>query len=115
METIIWHNPRCSKSRQTLALLEARGIKPRVVKYLDEPPSKVELDFVLDKLGFEPRELMRKKESEYADLSLESVDDRDILLSAMVEHPRLIERPVVIRGEKVAVGRPPENVLDILD
>jgi arsenate reductase len=115
MDTIIWHNPRCSKSRQTLALLEARGIKPKVVKYLDAPPSRAELEFVLEKLGMEPGELMRRREKIYKELNLKEIDDSEILLNAMLQHPKLIERPVVIRGEKVAVGRPPESVLDILD
>ena len=115
METVIWHNPRCSKSRQTLALLEARGIEPRVVKYLEDPPSRAELEFVLDKLGVEPRELMRRGEELYKSMNLDAVHDRELLLNALVEHPRLIERPVVIRGEHVALGRPPEAVLEILD
>lgn len=115
METIIWHNPRCSKSRQTLALLEARGIQPKVVKYLKAPPSRQELEFVLDKLDIGPRELMRTGESIYKDLNLKEIDDDELLLHALLEHPKLIERPVVIRGEDVAIGRPPENVLDILE
>jgi arsenate reductase len=115
MDTIIWHNPRCSKSRQTLALLEARGIQPRVVKYLESPPSRAELEFVLEQLGIEPIELMRTKEKIYKELNLKEIDDPDILINAMLQHPKLIQRPIVIRGEKVAIGRPPENVVDILD
>ncbi len=115
MDTIIWHNPRCSKSRQTLALLEARGIQPRVVKYLESPPSRAELEFVLEQLGIEPIELMRTKEKIYKELNLKEIDDPDILINAMLQHPKLIQRPIVLRGEKVAIGRPPENVVDILD
>lgn len=115
METIIWHNPRCSKSRQTLALLEARGVEPHVVRYLDDPPSREEISFVIDKMGVEPRALMRTGEDLYKSMNLASVHDRELLINAMVEHPRLIERPVVIRGERVALGRPPESVLGVLD
>jgi len=115
METIIWHNPRCSKSRKTLALLEERGIRPRIVHYLETPPSADEIDRVLRLLGREPRELMRIKEAEYTENGLN--DDslsRDELIAAMVTHPKLIERPVVIRGERAALGRPPEAVLEML-
>lgn len=115
METVIWHNPRCSKSRQTLALLEEQGIRPKIVKYLETPPSADEIDRVLHLLGREPRELMRTGEREYAENGLG--DDslgRDELIAAMVTHPKLIERPVVIRGERAALGRPPEAVLEIL-
>jgi len=115
METIIWHNPRCSKSRKTLALLEERGIRPRIVHYLETPPSADEIDRVLRLLGREPRELMRIKEAEYTENGFN--DDslsRDELIAAMVTHPKLIERPVVIRGERAALGRPPEAVLEML-
>ncbi len=115
METVIWHNPRCSKSRATLALLEEHGIRPKIVLYLETPPDADEIDRVLGLLGRTPRELMRRKEPEYRELGL---DDpalaRDALIAAMAAHPRLIERPVVIRGERAALGRPPEAVLDIL-
>lgn len=114
MKTVIWHNPRCSKSRQTLALLEDRGIEASVVKYLEEPPTRGEIEEVLELLGVEPRELMRRNEAEYKELGLRDVEDRDALIDAMVEHPRLIERPVVIRGNRAALGRPPENVLELL-
>ena len=108
---IMWHNPRCSKSRQTLQLLEAHGITPTIVKYLDTPPTRDELTDVLEKLGIEPRDLMRRKEAEYKELGLKDETDRDALINAMIEHPRLIERPVVITGGKAALGRPPESVL----
>lgn len=114
METTIWHNPRCSKSRQTLALLQEHGVEPEVRFYLDEPPTRQELTFVLEQLGFEPRQLMRSKEALYKELGLRDESDDSALLEAMVNNPRLIERPVVIRGEKVALGRPPENVLSVV-
>ncbi|MBY5990941.1 arsenate reductase (glutaredoxin) [Ferrimonas balearica] len=110
---VIWHNPRCSKSRQTLALIEARGIEPEVVKYLDTPPSDTEIQSVLAKLALAPRQLMRTKEAEYKEQNLAGADDA-ALLAAMVATPKLIERPVVIVGERAALGRPPEAVLEIL-
>lgn len=112
----IWHNPRCSKSRQTLQLLRDRGIEPTIVEYLKTPPSEAELSSALNALGIEPRDLMRRKEAPYKELSLD--DDgltRDELVAAMAENPVLIERPVVFRGNRAAVGRPPENVLELLD
>lgn len=113
--TRIFHNPRCSKSRQTLALLEEKGIQPDVVRYLDTPPSASELAAILRQLGKSPRELMRKGESEYKELGLDdsSLSDEQ-LIEAMVAHPKLIERPIVLHGGKAALGRPPEAVLDIL-
>ena len=111
----IYHNPRCSKSRATLALLEEQGKQPEVIQYLKEPPTAAELEKILTMLDLEPRELMRKKEKEYKAAGLD--DDsltREQLIEAMVKHPRLIERPIVIKDGKAALGRPPENVLDIL-
>ncbi|MBD3639669.1 MAG: arsenate reductase (glutaredoxin), partial [Marinobacter sp.] len=111
----IFHNPRCSKSRQTLELLNERGIEPEIIRYLETPPTAVELGNILDMLGCEPRELMRTKETEYKELGLDNPElSRDQLLQAMSEHPRLIERPIVIRNNEAALGRPPENVLTIL-
>ena len=111
----ILHNPRCSKSRATLALLEERGIQPEIQLYLEQPPDADELRIILELLGRSPRELMRRGESEYRELGL---DDETLaesaLIDAMVAHPRLIERPVVLANGKAAVGRPPESVLDIL-
>ncbi|MFE8073116.1 arsenate reductase (glutaredoxin) [Marinobacteraceae bacterium S3BR75-40.1] len=111
----IFHNPRCSKSRQTLALLEERGIQPEVIRYLDTPPSEAELKAVLKQLGLAPRELMRTKEAEYKEQNLadESLSE-DELIAAMVRTPKLIERPIVLANGKAALGRPPENVLEIL-
>ncbi len=115
MTTTIYHNPRCSKSRQTLQLLEARGIQPEVVKYLETPPDEATLRALLDMLGLEPRQLMRQKEAEYRELGLDDPAlDRDALIRAMVEHPKLIERPIVVKDGKAALGRPPEHVLEIL-
>ena len=111
----IYHNPRCSKSRATLKLLEDKGVEVRIVEYLKTPPSKAEMKNILDGLGMEPRELMRRKEAPYKDLKLadESLG-KDELIEAMVENPVLMERPVVVNNGKYALGRPPENVLSIL-
>ena len=115
MRTTIYHNPRCSKSRQTLALLEERGIGPRVVDYLKTPPSAAELKTILKKLGLRPRDLIRKGEPLYAELGLKDRDlDDDALIALMVANPILIERPIVVSGGKAAIGRPPESVLEIL-
>ena len=110
----IWHNPRCSKSRATLALLEAQGHEPQVVLYLDNPPSVKELKAVLKSLDCKPRELMRTKESLYRELGLADEQNDQALIRAMNENPKLIERPVVMRGNRAAIGRPPENVLRLL-
>lgn len=115
MTVTIFHNPRCSKSRATLALLEEKGVTPKIVTYLDTPPSAGELDGILNALGKEPRELMRKGEEPYKVLGLEDESlSREALIKAMVENPILIERPIVVNGKKAAVGRPPESVLEIL-
>lgn len=114
-QTIIYHNPRCSKSRATLELLEAEGEQPEIIKYLDTPPAKATLKQVLGFLNLSPRELMRKGEPEYKELSLDDQSlTEDELLEAMVANPRLIERPIVVKNNKAAIGRPPESVLDIL-
>ncbi len=115
MSITIYHNPRCSKSRQTLQLLEQHGIQPEVIKYLETPPDETTLKALLDMLGLEPRQLMRQKETEYQALGLDNPElDRDSLIRAMVEHPKLIERPIVVKNGKAALGRPPEDVLEIL-
>jgi arsenate reductase len=115
MPTTIYHNPRCSKSRETLELLKEHEGEPTIVEYLETPPSKTELNKILKMLGLEPRDLMRQKEPEYKQLKLDNPKlTRDQLIEAMVQHPRLIERPIVIKGNKAALGRPPERVLDIL-
>lgn len=111
----IYHNPKCSKSRETLMLLERKGFSPRIVEYLKTPPTTAELDRILKLLGLEPRGLMRKNEAEYRDLGLDSDKlTRTQLIEAMVENPRLIERPIVLANGKAALGRPPTNVLEII-
>ena len=115
MEITIYHNPRCSKSRATLALIEERGFTPTVIEYLEHPPSKRELKSFLEKLGTTPAEFIRKKEAAYTDAGLSSSSSDDELLNAMVRHPKLIERPIVVAGDRVALGRPPENALALLD
>ena len=111
----IYHNPRCSKSRQALALLEKRGIRPKIVEYLVTPPTEAELKQLLKLLGITPRELLRTKEEEYkkAKLDKPEVSDAEII-RALIKYPRLMERPIVVSGNKAALGRPPENVLKIL-
>jgi arsenate reductase len=110
----MYHNPRCSKSRHTLALLVERGIKPEIIEYLKSPPGVAELSRILDMLGMEPEQLMRKGEAEYS----EHVKGKDLSraeqVRTMVQHPILIERPIVINGDKAVLGRPPESVLEIL-
>lgn len=111
----IYHNPRCSKSRATLKILEEKGVQPTIIEYLQTPPDAATLDGFLNTLGMEPRQLMRKGEAPYKELNLKDErKDRAALIAAMVENPILIERPIVVNGEKVALGRPPENVLGIL-
>jgi arsenate reductase len=115
MAVVIYHNPRCGKSRSTLELLQSRGIEPTIVEYLKTPPTASELDDILGKLGLEPRELMRKGEAVYKEAGLaDAALDRAALIAAMVANPILIERPIVLANGKAAIGRPPENVLAIL-
>ncbi len=115
LDITIWHNPRCSKSRQTLALLEEHGIHPKIVQYLETPPDQAAIRAVIAKMDISARELLRKGEAEYKELGLKDTTKSEAeLIAAMAEHPRLIERPVVIHGDKAALGRPPENVLTIL-
>lgn len=111
----IYHNPRCSKSRQTLALLQERGIEPAVVPYLEQPPDPATLKTLLTALELSPRQLMRRGESRYKELSLDDPDlSDDALIQAMSDNPILIERPIVVTGKGAALGRPPENVLKLL-
>lgn len=115
MNVVIYHNPRCGKSRQTLELLRERGIEPTIVEYLKTPPTAAELDAILKQLGLEPRGLMRKNEAIYREAGLDDPElDRAALITAMVTHPVLIERPIVLANGKAAIGRPPENVSTIL-
>lgn len=115
MNVVIYHNPRCSKSRQTLQLLRDRGIEPQVIEYLKHPPGKAKLREILKLLGMKPAELLRTKESTYREAGLERSNiTEDQLISAMIEHPVLMERPIVLANGKAALGRPPEKVLEIL-
>ena len=113
MTVIIYHNPRCNTSRKTLALLERKGVKPKVVEYLKTPPTAAELKQLLAKLGLRPRELLRKKEAKEAGLDKPDLSDAQ-LIAGMVKHPIAIERPIVVSGARAALGRPPEAVLKIL-
>lgn len=115
MSITIYHNRKCSKSRQTLELLKENGITPTIIEYLKSPPTAEALKIILDQLGMAPRELMRKKEAVYAENGLDnpSLSD-DALIDFMIQHPILIERPIVLANGKAALGRPPEQVLDIL-
>lgn len=111
----VYHNPRCSKSRQTMELLSEKGLQVDTIEYLKTPPSKQELKQILDMLGLTPRELMRTHEAEYKENNLadESLS-RDQLIDAMLKFPKLIERPIVVCNGKAVIGRPPETVLEIL-
>lgn len=114
-EFVILHNPRCSKSRETLQLLQANDIQPQIIEYLKQPPSSDELRDILRKLGRRPGELIRNKEAVYKELELAQRElSDDDLIEIMTQHPKLIERPIVIRGEQARVGRPPEQVLELL-
>lgn len=115
MSVKILHNPRCSKSRQTLEIIREEGIEPMIVEYLKTPPNRDELIDILQKLSLSPRQLMRKGEAEYKENNLadDTLSD-DHLIDAMVEFPKLIERPIVIHNGQVRIGRPPESVLEIL-
>lgn len=111
----ILHNPRCSKSRQTLALLEEKGIEAEIIKYLETPPDATALKAILTKLNISARDLLRKGEEDYKTLNLKDMSlTEDQLIKAMITHPKLIERPIVIHQDKAKIGRPPESVLDIL-
>ena len=115
MSVVIYHNPRCSKSRQTLALLEENGVAIEVVKYLDNTPSQEQLATLVNQLGFDSaHQLMRTKEAPYKERGLSAQSDEQTLLTAMVEEPKLIERPIVVKGDKAVLGRPPENVLALI-
>lgn len=115
MSVEILHNPRCSKSRQTLELLRENNVDPEITEYLKTTPDRVKLKAILAMLDLEPRQLMRTKEKEYKELGLDNLElDHDALIDAMLANPKLIERPIVIKDGKAAIGRPPEKVLDIL-
>lgn len=109
----IWHNPRCSKSRQTLDLLEENGAETEVIKYLEEIQSVEAIKEILKKLGISAHELVRTKEDDYKSLGLKGASE-ERLIEAMASHPKLIERPIVIKGNKAVLGRPPEKVLELI-
>jgi len=113
MSVTIYHNPRCSKSRQTLELIRGRGFEPSIVEYLDTPPTAEELTAILKKLGKRAADIVRKKEAAEEGIDLASLDEAG-LIQALAAHPRAIERPIVVKGTKARMGRPPESVLDIL-
>jgi len=115
MKAICYHNPRCGKSRQTLQLLKDQGVAVEVIEYLKTPPTAEVLDQLLQMLAMQPRELMRKKEAVYKDLDLgHSELNKQALIEAMIANPILIERPIVVVGDKAAIGRPPEAILSLL-
>ena len=112
----IYHNPRCSKSRQTLQLLQENGVEPEVVLYLETPPDRAQLKQLLSQLGIAARDLLRTGEAAYKELNLKDPAlDEDALIEAMVAHPKLIERPIVVRGKRAVLGRPPENALALVN
>jgi len=115
MPVVIYHNPKCAKSRETLQLLRDRGIEPEIIEYLKNPPSRSQLAGLLKLLGLKARDLLRTREPEYRKYKLDDpkLPDRAIV-EVMANHPRLIERPIVVKGRKAALGRPPENVIRIL-
>ena len=112
MAVTIYHNPKCSKSRETLQLIEGKGLQPQIIEYLKTPPSAAELKAILGKLGIAARDLLRKKDA--AEAGIDPALPEDQLIAAMVAHPAVIERPIVIVGDKARLGRPPEQVLEIL-
>jgi len=111
-DVTIYHNPRCSKSRETLELLRSRGVEPTVIEYLKTPPTAAELSVLLAKLGKGPREITRAKEAAEAGIAKDL--DGEALVAALSANPAAIERPIVVRGDRARVGRPPESVLDLL-
>lgn len=114
MTVTIYHNPRCSKSRQTLSLLRDRGIEPDVVEYLKSPPDSQQLKRIIAMLGITAHDLVRRGEAEYRELGLGPDNDEDEVIDAMARHPRLIQRPIVIAGDQARIGRPPELIEEIL-
>lgn len=114
-EVTIYHNPRCSKSRNTLALLEENGVQPKVILYLETPPSAAEITMLLKKLGITAAQLVRRGEDEYKASGLGNNSSDEDVLAAMARYPKLIERPIVVRGNKAVLGRPPENVLALIN
>lgn len=115
MQVVIYHNPNCSKSRKTLDLLQSKNIEPRIIEYLKSPPTHQELTGILQMLDLDPKELIRSGESEFRENGLDDPAlPEDQLIEAMVEYPILMQRPIVVCNGRAAIGRPPENVLEIL-
>ncbi len=115
MKAIIYHNPRCSKSRQTLALLQERGLDVAIVEYLKDPPDAATLRALMKALNKAPREVLRRTEGAFSELGLAAhLDDDEAVIAALAAHPILLERPIVVVGDRAAIGRPPENVLSLL-
>ena len=113
--TTIYHNPRCSKSRASLEMLETKGIKPTIIRYLDTPPSRNELSEILEKLGLQAEQIVRKGETLFGELGLnDKILSNNDWIDVLVQNPKLIERPIVVNGNKAAIGRPIERVIDIL-
>lgn len=113
-EFTIYHNPRCSKSRNTLSLLEENGVAPRIVLYLDTPPDADGIKELLAKLGLSAAQLLRRGEADYKACGLGADSSEEEIITAMTTHPKLIERPIVVSGRRAVLGRPPENVLELL-
>jgi len=111
----IWHNPRCSKSREALSILEENGCKSEIIKYLDTKPNETEIKNILKMLGVNARELMRTKEAIYKELNLKDETDENKLIQAMAEHQKLIERPIIIKGDKAIIGRPSSKIAEFLN
>ena len=115
MKPTIWHNPRCSKSRQTLDLLRSKGVEPAIREYLKDPPSKAEVEQLIDLVGGDPRELIRDGEAEFKALKKKKADfGKAEVAKAIAAHPILLQRPIVVAGSRAAIGRPPEAVLPLL-
>ena len=115
MSITIWHNPRCSKSRQTLELLRKKGVEPTIREYLKQPPSKAEVEKLIDLVGGDPGELIRDGEAEFKALKKKKADfGKADIAKAIAQHPVLLQRPIVVAGERAAIGRPPEAVLPLL-
>ena len=115
MEFVIYHNPRCSKSRQTLALLESRGIQPRVELYLETPLSERDIKILLEKLTIPARDLVRRAEEAFKQSGLNLSSNEDLLIKIMAKNPKIMERPIVVLGDRAVIGRPPENVLELIE
>ena len=111
----IYHNPRCSKSRQTLALLEEKGLTPNIIEYLERTPSQEELGKLVDQLGVEAHDVLRSKEDAYGEAGLSATSSQEEIFSAIVQYPILLERPIVVFHDKAVIGRPPENVLALFE